>query len=200
MRRSSSLAVAAILICQAPASGSDTLEPAGAMAERHERAGSLKAVFENDVLVRVIEERSNSPQSATGIDKVGNTYRIFSIDVASQGWTATEDSKPVATRCELEVTPELAQAIMGLWTAMLLATHGQLDTADIDGTSYYFSQTIDGQSRFGLTNEPLPSSMPGQMVSIVRAMRDACRTKGAAGLARIPGLVASLHSGLEPQP
>ncbi len=198
MRRSSSLTIAAILVCQTPAFGGDTLEPAGAMAERHERAGSLKAVFESDVLARVIEERSNSPQSATGIDKVGSTYRIFSIDVASQEWTATEDSKPSAVRCELEITPELAQAIIGIWTAMLLATHGQLDTADIDGTFYYFSLTVDGQSRLGVTTDPLPTSMPGQMVSIVQAMRDACRTKGAAGLARVPGLVASLHSRLEP--
>lgn len=181
MRPTTVVVIAAILACQTPALGSDTLEPAGEMAEQHERTGPFEAIFANDVLARVIEERSNSPLSATGIDKVGGTYRIFSIAAASQDWTAIEDRKPAAARCELEITPELAQAIIGVWTAMLLATHGQLDTSDIDGTSYYFSQTTDGLSRFGMTTDPLPSSMPGQLVSLARAMRDACRTKGAAG-------------------
>lgn len=191
---------AVAIACMVPAVGSDTLEPAGATAERHERAltDGFSGLFEFDVVARAIVERTNTPQFATGIDQTGDVYRIFSIEAANPEWTAIEDRKPTAGRCELAITSELAQAIVGVWKAMLLGARNQLDTPDVDGSVYYFSMAIDGELHMGQTTDPLPSSAPGQLVSLVVAMREACHTKGAAGLSRLPGLVASIRSGLGP--
>ena len=191
-------AAIAILLLSTPALGADTLEPAGPSAESRERhlTGAFKDLFESDVQARVIVERAATPQFAAGIDHQGDEYRIFAIDAAGPQWTAIEDRKPAAARCELAITLETAHAVLGVWKAMLLGMRTQLDTADIEGAVYYFSMDVDGALRIGQTTEQLPSSRSGQMISLASAMRDACRTKGTSDLRRIPALAAALQGDL----
>jgi len=79
--------------------------------------------------------------------------------------------------CEIQIPPEVARNILGIWENMLLETrYGDQEPVGPDGTDYHFSMRASGVIMAGKVWSPDPQSKTGALVSLTETMTNLCLT------------------------
>ena len=81
-------------------------------------------------------------------------------------------------RCEVEINPSIADAIVDIWLKMLLQTRYKKEKLlGFDGADYHFSMSDGYQTLGGKIWSPSPESKTGILVELTHLMRAKCQTQ-----------------------
>jgi len=184
-------AVAALLLCAAaPAHAQrDHLVPEGSPFEYAKNwpvggPGDLTALYDRDVVARLIVEPSFRHVFGVGIRQGGDAYGIVAVEQRD----ATHVDK-----CERTLDKGLAVRAIAAWRIVLLATRFTEDeagTPGLDGTTLHFSMMdkfdprpgANGVVLYGQTWEPDEGSPPRLLYKVGVDLRDYCTTGDGADL------------------
>jgi len=118
---------------------------------------AFSAAYFKDVILRVIEIPSFSPESALFIKKINDSYKVLYIEAETHYWSSNREelkSNPI-TKCVISIDNSIVVKIEKIWLSELLKTRYPIknDFGLLDGTSYHFSTPIKWGKK---TNNQIP--------------------------------------------